>query len=464
MKHVAVVVLAMLPLFNAAAAADLVAGMSISAGTGYAAHDLCTRTNVSGDPFDRVLTRYVEPKVQPLPLIWVLNSQPRQRVSATALLTTRIGVYRDGLGCTIVKNLIGEWSLRGQSFRKAAALPYSGARWPLGEGAPETTLLTASEKIVLDAHAATIFSESTTDLAKKTNAIALLVARDGHLVYERYAPGYNRNQPQIGWSMTKTLTALVAGRMEEEGLISLYSPVGLAQWKGTPKESITWTQLLNMAPGLAWTESYTGETDSDTTRMLYDHGDQARWAADHPLTSAPGTVFNYSTGFANIAMLGMRERLGGSRQAIYNYYQEKLFAPLRIVGGVIEPDAAGTPVGGARGVLRPLDWLRLGQLIANDGIWEGQRLLSENFMQFMLAPSPASATYGGYIWTRAADDVPADLRPRIPADTVFFQGYAGQTMVVVPSRHLVVLRMGVTFDKPQSVRQVFAAVADLLEQ
>ena len=110
----------------------------------------------------------------------------------------------------------------------------------------------------------------------------------------------------------------------------------------------------------------------------------------------PGTVFNYSTGFATVATLAMKQVLGGSHQALYNCYQQRLFAPPGIRNGVIEPDASGTPMGGDTGVLRPVDWLRLGQLV----------------------------------------------------------------VVIVPSSELVLLRMGVSFEKEQSRTQVFEAVAD----
>ena len=169
--------------------------------------------------------------------------------------------------------------------------------------------------------------------------------------------------------MTKTVTAMLAGVFVRDGKIDIEAPVGLPRWQGTPKAAITWRQLLNMAPGLAWFEGYGGA--SDATEMLFSRADQGSWAADREQTSQPGTLFNYSTGFTNIAMLRMRQLAGGSHQAIYDLYQRELFAPLGIRRGVIEPDGTGTPVGGARGMLRPVDWLRLGQLLANDGTWNG---------------------------------------------------------------------------------------------
>jgi hypothetical protein len=219
-----------------------------------------------------------------------------------------------------------------------------------------------------------------------------------------------------------------------------------------------------MAPGFAWFEGYGGA--SDATEMLFSHADQGAWAADRPQTSPPGTVFNYSTGFTNIAMLRMRQLAGGSHQAIYDLYQRELFAPLGIRHGVIEPDASGTPVGGARGLLRPVDWLRLGQLVANGGTWNGATILTPEYMRFMTAASPASAGYGAFIWRQRSERVDPTVRARLPDDMVWFAGHLGQYTIVVPSAKLVVLRMGVSLGSsmgPDPLRtRVFELVRDLI--
>ena len=99
-----------------------------------------------------------------------------------------------------------------------------------------------------------------------------------------------------------------------------------------------------------------------------------------------------------------------------------MFAPLGIRGGVIEPDASGTPVGGARGMLRPIDWLRLGQLVANGGTWNGATILSPEYVKFLTAASPANPGYGAFIWRQPSARIPAALRARLPKDLVFFAG------------------------------------------
>jgi CubicO group peptidase (beta-lactamase class C family) len=440
----------------------------IPAGTGYSAWDLCTRTMQSAEPYQEVLERFVAPKVQPLPDIWSIQYEPGSRVAVESTLPTlhhpRVALFRRGLGCTLVPPGVSEASVRRQPFVPAAELAPDDRPWPLGEAAAETNLVDEPTRAKLTRHAEQIFGETSSELSRHMNATALLVAREGHLLFERYGHTHTRAQPQLGWSMTKTLTAIIAGVLARDAKLSLDAEVGLAQWAGTPKQKIRWRQLLNMAPGLTWFEGYRGA--SDATQMLFSQADEGAWAADRPLSSEPGSVFTYSTGFTNIAMRRLREVLGGSHQAIYDYYQHELFAPLGIRHGVIEPDASGTPVGGARGLLRPVDWLRLGQLVAGDGTWQGKPILPPDYLAFMKAASPADAGYGGFLWRKASDHVPTALRARLPDDLVFFAGHMGQFVIVAPTQQLIVLRMGVSMigsmeDDP-ALGQALELTADLL--
>jgi CubicO group peptidase (beta-lactamase class C family) len=439
--------------------------VSLPAGTGFTSLDLCTRTNTSGDDFTRVRDSFVTPVVQPLPSYWSVSNKPGVNVttSALGLVSPRTAAYRKGLGCTVVKNSFDEWLLRLQAFTPVAMPVASAAAWPAGEGLAEAGRLTPMQQNTINNLAEEIFTETATDPAKKLNTFALLVAKDGHLVFERYAPGYHRNQAQLGWSMTKSLTTLVAGVMEKEGRLRLDAPVGLKRWNYTGKAVITWRQLLSMTSGLKWDESGTANPN-DVYEMLFSQYDQAAWAADKPLAATPGSSFTYSTGAHTIAMAAMKEKLGGSHQALYNYYQNKLFTPLGIRGGAIEPDYSGTPIGGARGVLRPVDWLRLGQLVANGGAWKGQQLVSPHWVQFMKTPTTANPAYAGSLWTRADNDIPPDILDYLPPDTVFFAGRHGQFVVIVPSRNLVLLRQGVAHDYPRAATQVFRTLVDLLQQ
>ena len=259
----------------------------IPMGTGYAAWELCTRSLVSGQDFERVQRTYVEPKVRQLKDIWAIT-HGADRVEVKSLVPTlehaRVAIYRKGLGCTLVTPDTTEAEVRAQPFRPAPALAPDPRPWPLGEAASEEQLLDPARRASIERHAEGLFATAAAP-APQQNTIALLVAERGHLVYERYADGYVRDQPQLGWSMTKTLTALIAGVFARDGRLSIDKPVGLPQWLGTSKHAIKWRNLLNMAPGLRWFEGYGGA--SDATEMLFSHANQGAFTGDRRSIASP---------------------------------------------------------------------------------------------------------------------------------------------------------------------------------
>lgn len=466
------------PSAKAYTAADLADTLAmgearIKAGNGHAAQELCTRVYASGDWTARVRVEYVWPTIQPLGLVQAVDMDWRNSVTAQLPVRpyySRIAIYRAGLGCTVVPPGTSVSAVRAQAFRPAATLPAIAAPWPAGENVAETGWLPAPVAETVARQGDRLFEETRLNPSLHQNTTAYLVAKDGHLVFERYAPGISRSQPQPGWSMTKSLTGLIAGLMATDGLIRLEDPVGLPQWTtDSQKARITWRHLLNNAPGLKWSEEYEGV--SDTGEMLYSRPNQGNWAANRPWdpeAAAPGAKFNYSTGFVNIAMLRMKQLLGNEHQSLYDYYQRRLFAPLGIRHGVVEPDAGGTPVGGARGLLRPVDWLRLGQLVVQHGNWNGAQLISGDYMSNALASSPAAARYGFYIWRKTGNPatevaVFRDIAPRLPDDTIWFQGFMGQYVVMSPRHNLVVVRMGASHDKDETMRRVMTAFAEIHE-
>lgn len=457
------------PFVQAQSLTELLA--AIPGGTGFAALDMCTRTMQSGDNYYKVRWGYVAPKVSVLPLVWDVDYRPSKKVDVQTVVpfyyNKRTAIYRKGLGCTIVPPGTNESDVRAQAFTPVTQPAPSAQAWPIGEGPVESYLLTSAQQASLKEQADAVFAETSYKASQKQNTMAFLVAKNGHLVYERYGAGYKRAQPQIAWSMTKSVTALLIGSMATNQRLNLDDPVGLPQWSGSAKAAITWKHMLNMAPGLSWNESLGGDAASEgtgaTSEMLFSTADQGSFAAAQPLEATPGTVFTYSTGTPNIAMLRIRQLLGGTHQSIYDYYQRNLFLPLGIRDGVIEPDASGTPIGGARAILRPVDWLRLGQLVVQNGQWQGQTIVAPDVMAFLTAPSAAYPGYAGMMWRKDTDNIPADLRAQLPNDLLWFGGHMGQYVVIIPSKQLVVLRIGVSFDRDETTRRVFGAVIHMLD-
>lgn len=430
--------------------------------TGYTALDLCTRVMQGGDDWARVRDQYTAPKVGPLPKVWSIDQRAGRSVAVNLWLplpwSKRVAVFRPGLGCTMVPPGADESVVLGQAVRgidESAAPARSEAPWPVGEGAPEVDRWSPAQQSVLQRWSDLVFAETTAEPKARQNTLALLVAQNGHLVYERYAPGYTQEQPLLGWSMTKTLTALWAGSMIGEGRFKLDDPVPIQAWAGTDKAGITWRHLFNMAPGLYWSEGHAGF--SSTSEMLFSNGDQGAYAAAQAVVAPAGQVFNYSTGTTAIASKALRTVLGGDAQASYEHLNRRLFQPLGLRHAVLEPDASGTPIGGARGVLRPRDWLKLGELVRNDGRWNGRTLVPADFVRFMKTPSPAAVGYGGFMRLYDRKELPAGT----PTEVLYFTGLMGQYLVIVPSQQLMVLRMGVSFDKEETKRRVFEMVKGL---
>ncbi len=453
---------------TAARAATL--NQQLSSATGYAAHEICTRTLLSGDDFTRVKKALVAPAVDPLGLVWLVDHDPAaaQTTVKTWLpwaANPSVAIFRPGLGCTTVPTGVSVQALRAQPLKAPQDAPLSStlqaAPWPAGEGAANDAALTPAQRDVIRAQGQSLFAEQSLLAGQRHNTIAYLVAVGGRLVHEAYAPGYDASQPQHGWSMTKTLTGLLAGRMVTEGRFALDDRPPLPGWQADGRAAITWRHLLRMSSGLQWAENF--GTYGSTAQMLWMEPDQGAYAAGLPLAAAPGGNFVYSTGNFSILPWAMRRVLGGDAQALYDHQHQQLFAPLGMRQATVEPDASGTPSGGAYGVLRPRDWLRLGQLVLNHGQWNGRTLIDPGYIDFMLTPSPANAGYGGAIWLKGSLNMPADL----PADTAVFWGLNGQYLVLVPSRQLAVLRMGVShldrdFTDNATRQRVFEAVRAIL--
>lgn len=426
--------------------------------TGFAALDICTRVMVSGDDYDRVVEDYVMQVTTPLHRVWRIDFQAGQSVSVQTRLPflgyRKTALYRPGFGCTLVASDADARQVRAQALRALPPAESVPAPWPLGDGPVSPAAKPLAPHLVRNAEA--LFAETESELQARLNTIAVLVAKDGELVFERYAPGYHALQPQRSWSMTKSLTALIYGAMATDGLITWDEPAGLPEWKGTQKADITIGQLLNMASGLEWQEN------RDVGPTLFYGVDSAARVAAKPLVAEPGSHFNYSSGTSVVVMKALAQRLGGS-QALYEYYQTRLLRPLGIQDAMVEMDHMGTPVGGSFGVMRPRDWLRLGQLVVNNGTWNGQQLISPLVMQQLLAPSPADPGYGGHIWRQPAWFIPKDVQARLPADLVCFSGSMGQFTVIVPSLNLVVVRMGVSLVRSRLIEDVFRFTAELVE-
>ncbi len=264
--------------------------------------------------------------------------------------------------------------------------------------------------------------------------------KDGRLVAERYADGFDATTPQLGWSMSKSATDLMVGILVEQGVVSLDDDHLRPEWTDE-RADITVEQLLRMTSGLEWDETY--DLGTPITRMLYLEEDMGGYVARQPLAHEPGTVQQYSSGSTTVLCSILTERTGLGA----DLPRQVLLGPLGLSSAVFEPDATGTPVCSSYLWASPRDWAALGQFALQNGEWNGEQLLPEDWMQRSLTVTDVEETDDpGYGMGWRVNVLPdGSLRwPGLPEDTFYASGHDGQRIIVVPSEGLVVVRLGFT--------------------
>ena len=205
------------------------------------------------------------------------------------------------------------------------------------------------------------------------------------------------------------------------------------------RATITIADLLAMKSGLAFNEDY--GTVSDVSRMLFLQPDMAAYVANKPLKFKPGTHFSYSTGTATLLSRIWQDRLCDKALA---YPRTALFNPLGMSSAVLETDEAGTFVGGSYLYVSGRDWARFGLFLEQDGVWNGKRLLPEDFMTLMRTSNGSKDGYSQAQTWLAGPQEDTIGEKHLPADTFWALGHDGQSIAVIPSQHLVVVRLGLT--------------------
>lgn len=388
-------------------------------GTGYAAHNACAVTSVAGRS---------EPKddLPPNPLVPYLRTKDvgdgGVQASVLGLLARQRAWHTDGFGCTL-----------------AEERPELGTVTPVEGGAnPFTDSPPPASSPDLDAAVAEAFGDDLSAADREAlGTRAVVVVRDGELVAERYADGFDAETPQLGWSMSKSVTNLLVGTLVQQGRLAL-DEAGLREEWTDERADITVEHLLRMTSGLEWDETYALGTA--ITQMLYDEPDMGEFVAGRAAVHEPGTYQQYSSGSTTLLCAILTERTGVGA----DLPRQQLFAPLGLTSAVLEPDAAGTPVCSSYLWATPRDWAAIGQFALQDGEWDGQQLLPDGWMTASTTAIEVETEeegYGAGWWVNRLPDGSL-VEPSLPADAYFAEGHDGQWIIVVPSADLVVVRLG----------------------
>ncbi|MBW2674799.1 MAG: serine hydrolase [Deltaproteobacteria bacterium] len=338
-------------------------------GVGYVAKYLCSSTFISERDSAVVFEEDIKP-VNPLARVvkWKVDREDR---SVTASAFGRVeakAVYRDGCGCTLVVGA-DEETVRGQTFYQADPA-YTPVRhdpdlpWPEGSGGAIEPASLGVDSARLERALDAAFAEPGPERPRKTRAI--VVVYDGHLIAERYAPGFGPDTPLPGWSMAKSITNALVGILVREGALDIHSPAPVPEWQepDDSRRTITLDQLLRMSSGLAFEEKY--KPLYDAVDMLYGSPDFAAFAAEKDLEFEPDLMWSYSSGTANIVARIVRRAAEERYEHYYDFMRRELFDRIGMSSALIEPDSSGTFVGSSYGIATPRDWTRFGLLYLQD--------------------------------------------------------------------------------------------------
>ncbi len=274
---------------------------------------------------------------------------------------------------------------------------------------------------------------------------AIVVVHRGRIAAERYGAGFTAATPLIGWSLTKSVLAGLVGTLIKDGKLTLDQSAGWPAAPGDGRDRIRIADLLAMSSGLRFNEAY--GSVSDVTRMLYLQPDMAGFARAQPLEHPVGESWSYSSGTANILSRIVQDAAAPLGAA---YPRTKLFDPLGMTTAIMETDEDGTLVGSSYMYASARDWARYGLFLAQGGVWRGQELLPQGYVALMATPVAASGgQYGhGLVWLWGSDATTPGQNPDdafgIPADAFWMEGHDGQSIAIIPSRELVVVRLGLT--------------------
>lgn len=378
-----------------------------------------------------------------------VDEAQRSATSSVFGLNARTAVWRDGLGAVLVDD---DFDINApfnvpRRHRKANQLAF-----PYGDLEQKDTTFSNVDYNKLQAAVSDAF-DSGNEKQKRTRS--LIVIYKDRIIAEKYAPGFSKNSTILGWSMTKSITGTMFGILQYQNRLRLDAAAPVDEWKADKRSKITIADLLQMNSGLEWNEDY--ETISDATTMLFLAKDMTRVQLEKSALYNPGENWNYSSGTSNL-LSGILRKQFGSHQQYLDFWYSALIDRIGMYSMFVETDMSGNYVGSSYAWATTRDWAKFGLLYLHEGVWNGDRLFDERWIKFVTTPTKGSnGRYGGHFWLNRSGYL-----PDVPRDAYSCNGFQGQRVFIIPSKDLVIVRMGLTegsrFDFNKLVTQIVASV------
>lgn len=307
---------------------------------------------------------------------------------------------------------------------------------------------------------------------------ALVVIHRGRLVFEAYAPGYGAETKLCSWSMAKSFTQGFVGAAVLQGKIAnVDAPMGNPRWTAAdPKSKITWRQWLQHVDGSRYVEiGAPSATQSDVSQMMFGRTrmDVNAYAAKLPLIHTPGEHWNYSTAASHLVADQLTNVIApgadakARRLAMRDWMKQSLLDPIGMDKAVLEFDPTGAWLGGSLVYASARDFAKFGLLYMRDGVWEGKRALPEGWVDFARKPGTGknADVYGAGWWLNPPT---GEGRPMFnftdtgpTRDAFSAQGHEGQMILLVPSKDLIIVRLGRLSESPDGWRALNGWLGEL---
>ena len=357
-------------------------------------------------------------------------------------------IFREGIGCVVTPP---KWNLADNDSLPMIDLSYRTPThhlpWPMGDVIEDQALPDEVDKAALRAAERWAFERDTPE----QTTVSLLVVHKGDIILERYAYGFDRSTRTRTWSTAKSIAATLIGMKVDAGELSLDAPLGF-DWlpkvtaaEVDPRNKITLRHTLHMSSGLYPVDSFGMEYATGSGLAYWAGASSIDGMRNRGLIREPGTFWDYENYDTLLAVYAFKRTFDSTGDYL-TYPHERLFDALGMTNTLPSTDRFGDFIFSSQVYTNARDLARFGMLYLQNGIWQGQRLISEDWIKFVRTPAPASDVrgndYGGQWWL-----VPDNRKDEVPADAYSTAGNRGQYVLVVPSHDLVIVRRGLDYGK-----------------
>ncbi|NQX91370.1 MAG: serine hydrolase [Flavobacteriales bacterium] len=280
-----------------------------------------------------------------------------------------------------------------------------------------------------------VTSMSFEEYLEEHNTVAFMIIQNDTIHYENYFKGYSEESIVHSFSMAKSVTSMLIGCAIDDGFIqSVYDPLTkyIPVLKEEGFDKVTIENTLQMTSGVDYNESYVNPF-GDAAAFYYGRN-LRKLVAKMELETDPGTRWQYVSGDTQLLGLVLERALGG--KSVTDYLQEKIWTPLEM-----EYDASWSIDKKNEGMektfccinARARDYAKLGRLYMNKGVWNGERIISEEWIEqsTKLDTSNGSVDFYQYQWWLPT-----------PGKDFMAEGILGQFIYVHPEKNLIIVRLG----------------------